>query len=394
MDAPLKLIRHDDREIAFQYRANGNWILVGFAGLMVSLALAGHGPGKLGVRISVFIVGSVVACLGLGGALWRESLTLDIVNRRYQRASGYVWRISRQIESLDRIETVTFSMSIRAGGRSGTYTVWVVGLRFRQPVAAANIEGFKTEVDARELIQLLTRTLHVPFIDRTVSPARQVEWKDVGKPLIVRPSNETTGHISPPAQLPAPPSASKIELTQVGAHRVITLPTPGFRADAVLVIAFTSVFLWLGFRTLRGMVEAIRAGSEHYWLGWVIGSSLFLIGISGVLHGISLILAREYVRDDGNILMLGKRILGIGYGKAAVAKDAIMDVAICAAESAEGDRAHLQEAMREKLASLGSWQTSVAILTKEGRRQFGVTLSTVEQQWLAEAVRAMCQSRA
>jgi hypothetical protein len=394
MDAPLRLVRHDDREIVLAYRANWNWVFVGLGGLMVSLAFAGHGSGKLAVRIGVFAVGSVVACAGLGAALWRESLTLDLIKRRYHRASGYLWRRSERIESFDETETVTLSREIRGGGRSGTYTVWVVELRFRQPLAAAKVEGFRTEADARELVQLLTGTAHVPFVDRTVSPARQVDWKDVGRPLLAKSSSETAWHTAPPAQIPAPPSVSKIELVHVGVYPVITLPPSGFRVDAALLIAVTSAFLWIGYRTLHGMVEAMRTGTEHYWLGWVIGGSLFLMGVSGVLHGISLALAREYVRDDGKALMLGKRILGIGYSKATVAKDSIMDVALSPATSAEGDSARLQEAMRERLRSLGSWQSSVAILTKEGRQEFGVTLSTVEQQWLAEAVRAMCQSRA
>jgi hypothetical protein len=38
---------------------------------------------------------------------------------------------------------------------------------------------------------------------------------------------------------------------------------------------------------------AIHTGTEHYWLGWVIGSLFFLAGFSGILHGISFVLARE-----------------------------------------------------------------------------------------------------
>jgi hypothetical protein len=201
-------------------------------------------------------------------------------------------------------------------------------------------------------------------------------------------------HRSPPPQLPAPPSASKIELARVGVYPVIALPRPGFRIDAALVMAFTSAFLWIGYATLRGMVEASRAGAEHYWLGWVIGSWLLLIGASGVLQGITLMLAREYVRDDGSILTLGKRILGIGYGRSSIAKDTVMDVTIGPAESAEGEHVRLQEAMRQKLPSLGSWQPPGAILTKERRQECGGTLSTAEQQWLVEALRLICESRA
>jgi hypothetical protein len=394
MDVPLKLIRAENGEIVFESRTNRNWIFVGLGGLMATVALAGHGPGRLGARLGVFAVGAVLTSAGICAALWREHLVLNLPNRQWRRARGYVWHISTQTGSFDEIEAVTLSTEIRGGGRGGTYTVLVVGLRFREPLAAAIIEGFRTEGDARELIVLLTRALHVPFIDRTVEPTRQVEWNDVGRSRVDQTSKEHRGNISSPGAIPTPPPMSGIELAHAGDHPIITLPPAGFRADALLVIAFTSAFLWIGYQTLRGMVGAVLAGTEHYWLGWVIGSLLFLIGLSGVLHGIALMLAREYVRDEGDALVLGKRIWRMAFGKAAVAKDGVIDIAMSPAQSAEGDSALVQRAMREMVPSIGNWQVSVAILQKEGRRNLGATLRSNEQQWLVDALRAMCESRA
>jgi hypothetical protein len=61
MDVALKLIRSDDREIVFDSRANRNWIFVGLGGLMVAVALAGHGSGHLGARAGVLAVGAILA---------------------------------------------------------------------------------------------------------------------------------------------------------------------------------------------------------------------------------------------------------------------------------------------------------------------------------------------
>ena len=105
-------------------------------------------------------------------------------------------------------------------------------------------------------------------------------------------------------------------------------------------------------------------------------------------------IAREYVRDEGDTLVLGKRILGVAFGKAAVAKYAVIDIAMSPAQSAEGDSARVQRAMREIVPSIGNWQVSVAILQKEGRRNLGVTLRSSDQQWLVDALRTMCESRA
>jgi hypothetical protein len=175
---------------------------------------------------------------------------------------------------------------------------------------------------------------------------------------------------------------------------MITLPRAGFRLGAFLLMGFASTLVWIGSRTLHGMVVAMRTGTEHYWLGWVIASLLLLTGMSGVTHGIALMIAKEYVRDEGDTLVLGKRILGVAFGKAAVAKYAVIDIAMSPAQSAEGDSARVQRAMREIVPSIGNWQVSVAILQKEGRRNLGVTLGSSEQQWLVDALRAMCESRA
>lgn len=390
MNVPLRLIRSNEREIVFENRASGNLIFVGLGGLMVAVTLAGHGSGKVAVRLGVLAVGSLVALLGLGAMLSRARLALNLINRRYERASGYIWHISTQTGPLDEIEAVALSTEIRGGGRGGTYTVWVVELRLPKPLATVSIEGLRNEREARELITSLTRKLYVPFVDRTVQPTRQVDWKDVGTSLVGRAAKEGRGSSS--AIRPASPE-SGIEISYAGVHPVITLPAPGLRADSLLLMAFTSMFLWLGYRTLYGMVSAIRAGTEHYWLGWVIGSLLFLTGASGFVHGIALMLTREYVRDEGDKLVLGRRIWRVAYGKATVAKDAVMDIAISPAQSAEGDSARLQQAMRARVPSIGNWQASVAILQKEGRRNLGTTLRSGEQQWLVDALRLMCESR-
>lgn len=393
MDVPLKLIYSDDREIVFENRASRNWILVGLGGLMVAVTLAGQGSGKLGARLGIFAIGAVLTCAGIGAVLWRERLVLSLTNRQWQRARGYVWHVSAQTGSFDEIEAATLSTEMRGGGRSGTYTVFAVGLRFGDPLRVVSIEGFRTEGDARELIELLTHGLRVPFVDRTIQPTRQVEWNDVGRSRIGRTAKEQCGNFPSPVAIPIPPPMSGIELAQAGGHPVITLPSAGFRAAAVVLIGFASVFVWIGYVTLHGMVVAIRAGTEHYWLGWVIGSLLSLTGMSGVTHGIALMLAKEYVRDDGDALVLGRRIGGMAFGKATVAKDAVMDIAISPMQSTEGDSARVQRAVREMVPSIGNWQVSVAILQKEGRRNLGATLRLSEQQWLVDALRAMCESR-
>ena len=359
---------------------------------MVAVALAAQGPSRLGARIGFLAVGSLLAWAGVAAALWRERLVLDLLGWQFRRDRGYVWQIGTQTGSLDEIEEIALSTELRGGGRGGTYTLFVLEVRFRQPIEAVKIEGFRTEGDARELIALLSRRIHVSFIDRTVQPTRQVDWRDVAKPLVERDSEKRRG-ISAAEAIPPPPSAGGIEVSR-GVPPTITLPMPGLHAGSLGFIVLASIFGWLAYVTLRGMVLATETGAEHYWLGWVIGSLFSLIGVSGILQGISSTLAREYVRDEGDTLVVGKRLWWMAYARSTVAKDAVMDIALSPMESTEGAYARVQQAMREKLPSIGNWQASVAILQKEGRQTLGGTLTSSEQQWLLDALRAMCESRA
>ena len=392
MNVALKLSRSSDHEIVFESRARQNLILVGFGVLMVTVAIGAQGHGQVAVRIGVLAMGSLLAWAGITGTLWRERLVLDLLGRRFRRDRGYFWQIGTRTGSLDEIEATTLSTELRGGGRGGTYTVFGLEVRFRQPIETVKIEGFRTEGEARELIALLSRTLHVSFIDRTVQPTRQVDWKDVAKPLVERDAEKRRG-ISSVDAIPPPPADSGIELSRTGVQLIITLPRSGLSIVPLIFIVFASIFAWIGYTTLRAMLVATLRGTEHYWTGWVIGSLFSLTAITGILQAISSMLAREYVRDEGNTLVIGKRMWGMAYGKSIVAKDAVMDIAMSPAQSAEGNYARVQRTLRERLPLVGNWQVSIAILQKEGRRTLAATLRSGEQQWLVDALRAMCESR-
>jgi hypothetical protein len=196
INVPVKLLRSDDRDC---------------------------GPGRLGPRVVALVVGFVVLWASVFAGLWRERLALYLLDRRFRRGRGYSWQIGTQTGSLDGIETTALSTELRQAGRGGTYTEFIVELRFRQPLEAVKIEGFRTEGDARELIALLSRTLHVPFIDRTVEPTRQVDWNDVAKPLVGRGFEKHRG-ISAIEAIPPPPPAGGIELSRAAVQPIITLP--------------------------------------------------------------------------------------------------------------------------------------------------------------------------
>src|SRR5262249_297118 len=144
--------------------------------------------------------------------------------------------------------------------------VWVAALQFGSVTGTISLEPEGSEANAGALVGKLTNALRLPLIDRTVEPPSRVDWHELGKPLVARRGAERA----------SPPPGSQIFLRQASGFYSIVLPAAGIRAEALLLIAFTSIFLFIGDRTLLGLQEAARTGAEHCWTGWLIGGMLSL----------------------------------------------------------------------------------------------------------------------
>jgi hypothetical protein len=389
MDRPFKLIALNDHELLLCHRLDGGWVAVLFGGFVFYAGLFGHAHDWALPWLGFLAIGLLFAVAGVVTALRREQLSLDAVTRRYAYSHGFLWRVRRESGSLDALEAITLSTQTSGGGRGGIYTAWVVALQFTSAVGAVSLEAERTESDARALAETLIQTFRVSLIDWTVEPPAETSWQELATSLMAEPAKNTWQTASP-VQISPPPPGSGILFTQLSGRYSITLPPAGIRAEALLVIAFMSIFVYVGGLALLGGVRAVLNGAESYWLAWIIGGMFSLIGIGNMIQGIGTMWAREWLRDEGDSLVLGHRLMGIEYGKTRIEKNSILNVAVSPAESAQGNRARLNQALRTKLPLIGSWQASVAILQQTGRQLLGTALCATSQQWLVEALRSMC----
>jgi len=391
MDHSLKLIRMNDRELLLRYRAGGGLVFLLLGIPLLCVGALGHFHGSILARCWFLGIAAVLTGSGLRAAVWRDRLSLDLASRTYTRARGFLWKVDFRTGALNEIDSSILSTEVQGGGRGGRYTVWIAGLRFRG-ASIVQLEAERNEAVARNLAQKLTQALRIPLIDQTVEPPVECAWREVGVPLVARGSKELAATFSTPGELPPPPGRG-ISLTRVEGSTTITLPVPGIRVEALLLMAFMSVFGFIGCRTVVSMVQAVRSGAEHYWLGWVIGGLFAAIGIGGWFDGVRMMWAQEWLQDKNGALALGSRLLGISFKQVRIDKGTILDIAVRPAESVARNRVPLNQALRAKLPFIGSWQASVAILGQTGTWQFGAALSTAEQEWLAQALRTMCVSR-
>ena len=370
-----------------RYRAEGGLVPLLFGLPLFYIGVFVHFRGSILVSIGFACAGALLSGFGLRAALWRDRLILDLSRGQYARVRGLLWDAADQTAPIEEVDAIILSTELQGGGRGGTYSVWITSVRFRDK-RLARLEAQRDESKARNLVQQLTHTLRLPMIDQTAEPSTEYAWPDVGIPPASRTASADAKSFVP--QQTDPPYRSGIRVTREAGATIITLPRAGFRVEAFLVISFMSIFAYLGCRTLFSMVQALRSGTEHWPGGWLIGLFLALMGLAGFVEGAQLMWRQEWLRDEGDTFSLGSGLPWISRKKIRIEKSEILDISASPTESVNRNRRALAEALRTRLPFVGSWQSSVSILSRKGRWQLGAALSTPEQQWLAGTLRARC----
>jgi len=389
MEHPLTVVRVNAKGIVFRYCRGGTLVPFLLGLLLLYIVAFVQFRGAILLRIAFFCLAVLLLGFVVRAALWTDQLTIDLVHGLYDRSTGPFWRIAHLNGAVKEIDAITLNVELRAAGRGNRYPVWIVALRF-DDAHLIKLEAERDEAKAHNLVLQLTRVLNLPLIDQTTEPPVKYAWQDVGVPLVVRA-------MSSPAVTFAtggtPPPGSGIHVTREDQSAVIVLPRAGVRVDALFLIGFTSLFSVLGCRTLLVMVEASRTGAENWIGGWVVGAFQAMIGLSGLFHGLNLMWGQEWLRDEGNAFSLGASLLGVSRGKVRIEKAEVLDISVRSAWSLDRNRRAPNEGMAKRLSLVGSAQSTVSILSRKGRWQFGAVLATTEQQWLAETLRGLCVSR-
>ena len=282
-----------DSELRFAHSILGGWIFAGIGCAVVYFGVwhADANP----ARWMAIGMGGFFAAIGVGGALWRYQLIVDLTARSYRCRRGF-WPSPRTVEgSLSELAGVLLTRSWRRSDKS-EHPVWVVSLDFRgwnKPVSF-----FETTSERKDYRQLekLARQLEVPAIDRTADGQEVVRSPDD----LDQPVAERARAVESPQEIEDPPPGSGIEYsqTEIGAP-MIALPALGFNAGSVFLALFVLPFFAFGavaLASVTGWTEIEVRGSLAAI--WIVGGVFVALGVAGwtavILGGV----AQEIVRVD------------------------------------------------------------------------------------------------
>ena len=386
--ADVHLIRETENEVTFAYQPLSGVVFALFGGVF-----AGIGFWKIPDGIGKWIftgVGLLFVCIGIGTMFWRHELRFDLHARRYTRRKGF-WPAPALTEGgLEEIEGVALVQEERQA-KNHTYLVWVVKLPFRGEEKPVSVAEERDEAKAYRRAESLAKRLRVALLDRTAMPERVTPWDQLDETVADRAAARSKGW-SFAARLSAPPPGSRIQFDETPSRRAILLPPAGLNLVSVFLVLFGLVFAGFGGFFLHAKLSGMPVRENPEGAGWVIAPVFLAIGLGTVLIGVATATGRALVREEGDRLAVGWRVLGRKWLPTKFAKREIEQVeARVAAEPDSRSRGRLR--IGGAAISLGhsTHRAGQEVLVRSDRAavRLGKNLSDEERQWLRDALTAL-----
>lgn len=370
------LRRQSDSELRFAHSILSGWIFaaIGCAGVYFGVWQTDSAMVKwLGIGM-----GGLFALMGVGGALWRYELTLDLMARSYRRRRGF-WPTPRKLQgSLSELRGVLLTRSWRMGDNS-QHPIWVVNLEFQGWDKPVSFYETTSERKGYRKLEELARRLQIPAIDRTGDRETTRSPYELDRSVVDR--GRDPGKAEPIHTIEEPPPGSGIEWVkpEIGAPMIV-LPALGFNVGSLVLIFFGLPFLSLGALALASAVG--WTGIEvHGSLAakWIVGSVFVLIGaamLAGVVFGG---IAREIIRDDGDAIRITLRAFGWHYRKRRLLTREIEEISVKPSGSSQSR------------ASSGPVKTEVVLRTDDEVTRIGGDLQPDSQHWLSRTLLALAR---
>lgn len=384
----VQLVRENESEVYFAHRPLGGVVLalIGAGIAWVAWAKARDTTGQwIGL-----IGGGVFALIGIGAALWRYELRLDLGSRRYTRRKGF-WPSPRRTEGgLEEIEGVALDREERRA-KNHTYLVWVVKLAFRgeKPVS---VHEARDEAEGYGRAESLAKRLRMPLRDRTEMPERVTEWEKLDETLAERAAAQAKGW-STAASVSRPPLGSRIQFDETPTQRRIELPAAGVNLAAVLLWVFGLGFgSFGGFFLWAKVTGAVPVKENTPGVAWIIAPLFMLFGLGFVLLGVLAAVAREVVQEEGDTLAIGTRGLGRDWLMKRFAKREIEQIEVRVAAVSTGGRRRRLRVGGVAVGTEGAPQApgqEVMVRSDRALARLGRGLRDEERQWLRDTLAAM-----
>ena len=346
MVAPeVQLIREDDRELFFAHRPLTGvfFMLVGLC--MVYFFSVSPLVKETTARWIFGAGGTLFALIGLGAAVWRYELHLDLVNRSYRGRKGF-WPVPGTIRgSLDELEGVALTSRVERNDGSTT-TVWSVGLSFRTWQKPVVIMESQSEVKAYEAVKEYSKKLQIPALDRTGGLDLSTHWSALDMPL-----REQPGH---PMFIPPLPSESRIEFIHRPGKRIILLPASGASFEGFFLILFGTPFFAGGAMVLVLLLfgDPQRVHGS-VWVGWMVGIVFMVAGAGIMFLAVAGMWGRPLIEEEGAALTYTLKLFGKHIRPQRLLKRDVEEVAI---KQGPSKRHELVLRSNRKIVRMQGWE--------------------------------------
>lgn len=387
-------------EIRFAHSRGASLViaLVAVAMAVVFWVTAAEGA----ARLLLTAAAGFTAVTQLLRAGYRYELTVDLPAREWRRRRGVAFAVTSAAGSLDDLEAVVLTqtwVSEGSGNRRERTPLWLVGLEFRGRGWGAPLTvGIAREEPASyALMEEYAERLRVDAVDRTGELETRRSWDALDEPVGAPDGREGEGGIrtAAAAALGAPPAGSGIEVTMAGGRRLVTLPPLGFGAVTVVAAVFGLAFAAFGAWAAlggSGVLSPITLDGEPTtgpsYLLLAVGGLFCFSGLSFAASGLRRSRLREWVRDEGELLVFGASRPGRAVSMDALPKGAIEAVTV---HRPRDDGGAALRVLGFPLRG-GGGGAHIRVRTDHAAVRLGARLTEPGRTWLRDAILDMART--
>jgi hypothetical protein len=321
----------------------------------LAFAAAAFSPAAMYAKAPVWrwVVGGVVVFLAFAAVrrgMWRERLSLDLMQRRYTYSRGYWPHLTSDEGRLDTLKGVALDAVVGSGSEGGKVITWVVSLAFADRILA--VANFNTELAGYQYLGSLAKRLRVAALDHTGNAEERTAYTEIDKPLAAQ-----TGRAAPRRQFPPLPDGSRIALRGDMPERRIVLPRPGFRPSYFGYALFPLFPAWF-----TGTLHDLHLSAPF----------VAVAGLLAVVAAIACVTNKE-VAEAGDSISVATRLFGASLGTRTIAKRDVVEV-------------------RLKPVPRQAWRKREEIQVRATGALLNLTVAALshdEMAWLAQAMQAM-----
>ena len=247
-----------------------------------------------------------------------------------------------------------------------------------------SIASFGSEQPAYARLASITKTLHVPAIDRTGDQETITPPENLDQPLVMQLQRGNTAPQLSAKGIPPIPSGCRIQLAGAAPGRTLVLPPWGFSVGIALVFGwFALILFFMGFSGLHDKLDG-----RHPLTPWGLVAITLSLGVFFLSLIPAVSFTRGIVMETTANLTFGQQLFGWRFGLKPIAKTAIEEILVKPAPTLGSYR------QRRPDLSQGFPQPLPAkheVCIRSGARviRIGGNLRREEQDWLQQALLSM-----